>query len=98
MKLVSPVHLGFERCLTLGIEARGSFAPAVFRGNVFFRQRGMFPLERGWSPDCIVLQPYNTKIDVFLPRDLFYLLPPFLPVARVILTHKSLSVASVNMQ
>lgn len=61
----------------------------VFRGNVFFRQQECFLWKRGWLLDCVVQQLCNTKIDFFLPRDLFYLLPSFLPVALVILIPQS---------
>ncbi|KAG7216578.1 hypothetical protein INR49_023287 [Caranx melampygus] len=94
---VSCFWLGAEPCPMIGFTApvmsrraqcRNEKA-AVFpcSGNVFFQTTGMFSAERGWLLDCIVQQLCNTKIDFILPRDLFYLLPSFLPVALVILIH-----------
>lgn len=88
------VHLRFEASLDFGkTENRNwiSFAtlPSRFQGKCVFQTTGMFSVERGWLLDCVVQQLCNTKIDFFLPRDLFYLLPSFLPVALVILIPQS---------
>lgn len=83
----------FSALSNLGRELK-LFHPSCFQGKA----TGNVSFGKGvWWLDCIVQQLCNTKIDVFLPCDLFYLLPSFLPVAHIPSTHL-LSVASVDMQ
>lgn len=61
-----------------------SFNPLCFQGKCVFQTWGMFSSERGWLLYC----GSTTQRSAFsLPFDLFNLLPLFLPVAHITLTH-----------